>query len=128
MFDPSVIEAAANQREVDLSTFGRKTGKPSRRTIWITTDGQRVYIRSGRGLGRDWPQNLLANGRAILHFANTDVTVRARHVTDPSEARRSWLAVAQKYGVDRGSGSKEGEPLTLAEQATFELLPEGDAA
>jgi deazaflavin-dependent oxidoreductase (nitroreductase family) len=124
MFETAVLDAATNQREVDLSTFGRRTGTPSRRTIWITTDGPRLYIRSGQGLKRDWPQNLLATGRAILHVDGQDVPVRARHVTDPAEARASWVAVKTKYGVERNA-SQGGEPLTPAEQATFELLPEG---
>ena len=33
-----LARAAAVAREVDLTTFGRETGRPSRRTIWITTD------------------------------------------------------------------------------------------
>src|SRR5207237_9229212 len=33
-----LARAAAVAREVDLTTFGRATGRPSRRTIWITTD------------------------------------------------------------------------------------------
>src|SRR5947209_6907060 len=63
-FDPAVIAAAQTEREVSLTTQGRKTGAPHQVTTWIATDGQRVYIRSGPGLGRDWPQNLLASGRA----------------------------------------------------------------
>jgi deazaflavin-dependent oxidoreductase (nitroreductase family) len=127
MFETADLDAAANQKEVDLTTFGRRTGAPSRRTIWITSDGPRLYIRSGQGLGRDWPQNLLANGRAILHLEGRDVPVRARHVTDPAEARGSLTAVKSKYGVDF-TGSKEGEPLTPPESATFELLPDAAAA
>jgi deazaflavin-dependent oxidoreductase (nitroreductase family) len=123
MFETAVMDAATNQREVDLSTFGRRTGTPSRRTIWITTDGPRLYIRSGQGLGRDWPRNLLANGRAILHVEGQNVPVRARHVTDAAEARASWAAVKAKYGVERNA-SKDDEPLTPAEQATFELVPD----
>jgi deazaflavin-dependent oxidoreductase (nitroreductase family) len=123
MFDPAIVSAADTEREIGLTTFGRKSGKASRRIIWITTDGQRLYIRSGQGLGRDWPQNLLANGRAVLHIGTSDVPVRARHVTDPAEARATWSAVKTKYQVER-QPSQGDEPLTPAEQATFELLPE----
>ena len=43
-----LTRAAAMVREVDLTTFGRATGRPSRRTVWITTDGLgRIHIRSG---------------------------------------------------------------------------------
>ena len=117
-------EAAEQAQEVDLTTFGRNTGRASRRTIWITTDPEgRLYVRSGMGPGRDWPRNLLANQRAVLHVGEQDIPVRARQVTDRAELRASRDAVKQKYGMDLPS-SGEGEPLTLPEQATFELIPE----
>ena len=73
-----LARAAAVAREVDLTTFGRETGRPSRRTIWITTDALgRIHIRSGQGLARDWPRNLLANPRAVLHIDGRDIAVRA---------------------------------------------------
>ena len=120
----SVAEAAGAALEVDLTTFGRTTGNASRRTIWITADADgRLYIRSGQGPARDWPQNLLANQRAVLHIGQRDIPVRARHVTDRAELRASGDAVKRKYGREIPS-SKDGEPLTLPEQATFELIPE----
>ena len=113
--------AAAVAREADLTTFGRITGSPSRRTIWITTDSSgRVHVRSGQGLSRDWPRNLLANPRAVLHISGRDVAVRARHVTDRAELRASHDALRQKYGWELPA-SRPGEPLTLADRATFEL-------
>ena len=96
-----LASAAATAHEVDLTTFGRKSGRPSRNTIWITTDEQgRVHIRSGRGLMGDWPRNLLANGRAILHVDGRDFAVRARHVTDRAELLASRDAVKTKYSRD----------------------------
>ena len=124
-FDDAIVAAATSQQEVDLTTFGRTTGRASRRTVWVTPVGSRLYVRSGQGLGRDWPQNLLANGRAILHLEGQDVTVRARHVTDPAEARATAAAVGRKYTTTTNTPSPDSGPLTPAEQATFELLPDG---
>jgi deazaflavin-dependent oxidoreductase (nitroreductase family) len=122
MFDPSLIETAASEKEVELTTFGRKSGTPSRRIIWITALDGRLYIRSGPGLTRDWPRNLIANGRATLHIAGQDIPVRARHVTDPAEARAMHAPVKQKYDAERPA-SQGDEPLTPAEEAVFELTP-----
>jgi len=119
---PSILQSAAQEREVELTTFGRKSGKPSRRIIWITALDGKLYIRSGLGLTRDWPKNLLANGRAILHIAGQDIPLRARHVTDPQEARAMHAPVKQKYNAERPSSTGD-EPLTPSEQAVFELLP-----
>ena len=115
--------AAATVPEVDLTTFGRKSGRPSRNTIWITTDEQeRIHVRSGRGLEGDWPQNLLANGRAVLHIDGRDFAVRARHVTDRAELLASRDAVKAKYDREVPM-SQPGQPPTPPEQATFELVP-----
>ena len=90
--------------------------------MWITALDNRLYVRSGLGLTRDWPKNLLADDRAILHMAGQDISVRARHVTDPDEARAMHAPVKAKYDAGRAA-SQGSEPLTPAEQAVFELLP-----
>src|SRR4051794_14127040 len=122
MFERAVYDLAAREKEVELTTYGRKTGQPSKRIIWITALDGKLYIRSGLGLNRDWPRNLLANGRAVLHVDGQDIPVRTRHVTDPSEARAMHAPVKDKYNAER-SMSHGDEPLTPSEQAVFELLP-----
>ena len=115
-------EAASKQREVSLTTIGRKTGKPHKVTIWIATDGERLFIRSGQGMKRVWPKNLIARGEATLDLDGRQINVRPRHVTDPAEARVVSRLVRKKYGSVVKT-SNPGEPLTPAEQATFELIP-----
>lgn len=121
-FSESVLLAAATQREVELITQGRRTGRPHRVTIWIVTDGQRLFIRSGGGFGRDWPRNLLAAGRGVLHLGGQDVPVLAHHITDVIFARDITRLVSQKYG-SAVTLPPPGDPPTAAERATFELLP-----
>jgi deazaflavin-dependent oxidoreductase (nitroreductase family) len=118
------VEAAASQKEVSLTTIGRKTGKARRVTIWITTDGNRIFVRSGQGFKRDWPQNLMTRGEATLQLGGQSLKVKPRHVTDPDQARGVSQLVRQKYGFTV-KASKPGEPLTPGEQATFELIPTG---
>jgi deazaflavin-dependent oxidoreductase (nitroreductase family) len=121
-FPPEVIEAAKREREVTLTTYGRKTGKPHDVTIWLATDGTRLYIRSGQGLSRQWPQNLIARDEGLLRLGKVTVRVRPRLITDPAEARASSELYRRKYGPFVRA-SKRDQPLTPGEQATFELLP-----
>jgi Uncharacterized protein conserved in bacteria (DUF2255). len=121
-FPKDVLEAVATVREVRLTTHGRKTGKESSVTIWMVTDGKKVYIRSGQGLKRHWPQNLLARPEGTLHLGGQVVRVWSRHITDPTEARRSSSLYGPKYGPSV-KPSNAGDPLTPGEQAAFELLP-----
>jgi deazaflavin-dependent oxidoreductase (nitroreductase family) len=121
-FTDDVLKAAGREREVSLTTVGRRSGKEHRVTIWIATDGSRLYIRSGEGLRRHWPQNLLARGEGVLHLGKTTVKARPRRLTDPAEARAVSALYKKKYGAFVRA-SKPDQPLTAGEQATFELIP-----
>jgi deazaflavin-dependent oxidoreductase (nitroreductase family) len=121
-FSSEVLEAAAREREVTLTTYGRTSGEPRRVVIWVSGDGRRLFIRSGRGPGRHWTRNILADDRAVLHVGDIDVPVRARRISDPEQARAVTELVARKYG-DGVQRSPDAAHLTPAEQATFELVP-----
>ncbi len=121
-FSADVLEAAKREREVKLTTHGRKSGKPHPVTIWITTDGTHLYIRSGQGLRRQWPQNLVARGEGSLQLGKAEVKVAPRHVTDPVEARAVSELYRRKYGPFV-KASRTNQPLSPGEQATFALLP-----
>ena len=123
-FSQEVIDAAKTEREVTFKTYGRKTGNPSDVTIFVVTDGNHLFILSGKGMARHWPQNLAARAEGVLHLRGKDVKVKARHVSDPAETRR----VAELYGIKYGprfGPPPPGEPPKLSEQATFELIPAG---
>jgi deazaflavin-dependent oxidoreductase (nitroreductase family) len=121
-FRNDVIEAAKREREVKLTTQGRKTGKPYDVTIWVVTDGTRLYIRSGQGLVRQWPQNLVARGEGVLHLGKMKLKVRPRLIADPAEARATSTLYTRKYGSSVKASSPQ-KPLTPGEQASFELTP-----
>jgi hypothetical protein len=121
-FERSILERAMSEGEVDLTVWGRRSGRPIRVTLWVWGDGEKLYVRAGDGFAQDWPRNLLARGEGILHLAGGDVPVRARHVVDPTEARQGKPLIERKYG-ETVRGSRADEPLTPGEQATFELLP-----
>jgi len=120
-FSHDVIDAAAGEREITFTTYGRKTGKPSDVTILVVTDGERLFILSGQGMARHWPQNLVARGEGILHLGGIDVKVKSRHVTDPVEARTIFELYGTKYGTV--VGLRWGESSRPSEEATFELIP-----
>jgi deazaflavin-dependent oxidoreductase (nitroreductase family) len=123
-FPQHILESIRNEREVSLTTYGRKTGKPSTVTIWVVTDGNKVYIRSGQGMRRHWPKNLQARPEGLMQLDRKVVRFRSRHITDASEARHSSKLYGPKYGPSSPvKPSNVGDPLTLGEQAVFELLP-----
>jgi hypothetical protein len=121
-FDEAMLALAAKQREIGFTTFGRRSGQEHRNILWLATDGRRLFIRSGKGLIRQWPRNLLAGGTGVLHLEGYDVPVRGRLVAEESEARDVSRRYHEKYG-DAINPSAPDEPLTPGEQSTFELVP-----
>jgi deazaflavin-dependent oxidoreductase (nitroreductase family) len=122
-FDRAVLEAARREPEVELTTWGRKSGKPSRRIVWIFPDGERLFVRSGDGFTREWPKNLRANGKAILHIAGRDLPVTGKLVS-PQVGRHVADVAFAKYEHPTLRPAPEGEPQTPGELTSFELFPD----
>jgi deazaflavin-dependent oxidoreductase (nitroreductase family) len=120
-FNDAVLRAAADEHEIELTTYGRRTGTAHRTTLWCSGDGRRLFVRSGRGLHSDWARNILARPEGVLHVGGHEVAVTMRHV-DTTEARAVTELVIGKYGsaIRR---PEEGAPPTPGETATFELSP-----
>lgn len=77
----------AHHRTIDLTTIGRKSGKPRRIEIWwFHVDGR--FVITGTPGRRDWLANIRANPDVTIHVAGRDVPARAMPVDDP-ETRRS---------------------------------------
>jgi len=79
----------------DITTTGRRSGRPRRIEIWyFVVDGQ-VYLTGTPG-PRDWYANLQADPRLTFHVkegARADLPARAAAVGDPAERRRVMGAV-----------------------------------
>ncbi len=87
--------ALAQDRVIDITTTGRKTGEPRRIEIWFHRVEGQYYITGTPGRARDWYANLVAHPGFTFHLkesATADLPATARPVTDPAE-RRKVLAV-----------------------------------
>ena len=86
----TINEALARDFTIDLTTFGRRTGRPRRIEIWYLYLDGAVYITGTPG-PRDWFANVLSNASIIFHLKESlraDIPGRAEVVTDP-ELRRT---------------------------------------
>jgi deazaflavin-dependent oxidoreductase (nitroreductase family) len=75
-----VAELAAIQT-IDLTTWGRRSGRPVRIEIWWFHVGGRFIITGTPG-PRDWYANVLANPSVIVHVPDGDLRGTARPVLD----------------------------------------------
>ena len=87
--DQQALDQLRQGQRIDITTTGRKSGKPSRIEIAFQNIDGTVYI-SGLPGKRDWYANLVANPEFTFHLKDSvkaDLPARARPITDPDERR-----------------------------------------
>ncbi|HEY0530436.1 MAG TPA: nitroreductase family deazaflavin-dependent oxidoreductase [Actinoplanes sp.] len=80
-------QALEQQRTVEITTTGRRSGQPRRIETWRYRAAGRYWLTGSPG-ARDWYANVLAHPEFTLHLKGLDVRARARVVTDPDERAR----------------------------------------
>jgi deazaflavin-dependent oxidoreductase (nitroreductase family) len=125
--EPQVQEAMSRGGIADITTTGRKTGKPHRVEIGFHALGGDYFITGHPGRMRDWLANLSVNPDFTLHLkrgVTADVPVTADVITDADEREavlrrilsESWDNPPSK--VDHIIGRwVEGAPLIRFEPA-----------
>jgi deazaflavin-dependent oxidoreductase (nitroreductase family) len=79
-----------------LTTIGRKTGKRHTVTVWFLVDGETVYLATLK-MKRDWPRNILKNGRVELNVADEVFKGRAQQISDAKRLAHVKTLLAKKY-------------------------------
>ncbi|GAA2757521.1 nitroreductase family deazaflavin-dependent oxidoreductase [Actinopolymorpha rutila] len=84
---PAEHAELAAQLTVDLTTRGRRSGRPLRVEIWwFHVDGR--FVITGTPGPRHWYANVLADPHVTVHVDGLDLAAIARPVTDPEARRR----------------------------------------
>jgi deazaflavin-dependent oxidoreductase (nitroreductase family) len=95
-----IKHALEHDRTIDITTIGRKSGRPRRIEIWFHNLDGKLYITGSPGR-RDWLANLRANPAFTFHLKNSvqaDLPARARPIDDEAERRRVLAEILQKLG------------------------------
>lgn len=100
MMSESIQAALEKDELIDITTTGRKSGRPQRVEIWFRRVEGKIYITGTPG-PRDWYANLLADPNFTFHLkvsAVADLAVKARPVTEIadrqailSDSSMSWF-------------------------------------
>lgn len=133
MTDHSAIRAALDigatagvqQRIVDITTTGAKSGEPRRIEIWFHQIEGRWYILGRPPRPRRWYRNLQANPRFTFHLkgdVKADLSATARPITDPDERRDVFRRVID--GLNDPSVSAPLDFPPLEDWVTFSPLVE----
>lgn len=84
----------------DVTTTGRRSGKPHEIEIWFGVVDDTMYLISGNGPGADWYRNALADPHVTVRLGGRVRSGVARDVTDPVERRNVGDVMGDKYRWD----------------------------
>lgn len=118
---PEVATALARIKDgsdIEITTTGRKSGKPHTRPIWYVVDDGRVLVQSGKDGKTDWYQNLKKTPAVTLKADRYTFRAHGRLLTDPKDVERARSLFLDKYTSARllswvGSGIGQGLPVEL---------------
>ena len=112
------IEKVANESTVELTTTGRKSGKPHTKPIWFVYDQGRLYLQAGKGGKTDWYQNLKKNPQMTLKIGTLTFAGKAKFIDDQKETEIIHNLFSAKYVAARllgmvGSSIGHGEAVEV---------------
>jgi deazaflavin-dependent oxidoreductase (nitroreductase family) len=99
------LEKVADQSTVELTTTGRKSGKPHTKPIWFVYDQGNLYLQSGKEGQTSWYQNLKKNPQMTLKIGTVTVNGKAKFINDSQETERIHDLFSKKYLVARLAGA-----------------------
>ena len=98
-----VKQALKQDRTIDITTIGRKTGLPRRIEIWFHNLEGYLYITGLPG-SRDWYANLVANPAFTFHLKESvqaDLPARATPIVDEAQRRDILARITRNLGGQR---------------------------
>ena len=116
--DEHTLDALHHSQVIDLTTTGRRTGRPRKIEIFLH-DEEGVLFISGTPRAdrtRDWIHNITADQRVIVHLKHSvpaDIPATARVVTDPAERSPLIRSAAQRWGRTDVEEMMQHSPLIV---------------
>ena len=116
--------ALARDQVIDITTTGRKSGRPSRIEIWYHRLDGKYYITGTPGRPRDWYANLVAHPAFTFHLkqsATADLAATARPVTETAEREQVLDGILARLG-DLASGPAREPAAWVASSPLVEVV------
>ena len=103
MMNAEVSLALERDRTIDITTTGKKTGRPRRKEIWFHNLDGRLFITGLPGR-RDWYANLVARPEFTFHLKESvqaDLSAVATPILEESRRREIIAEIFKKLEWDR---------------------------
>ena len=123
--DDKTRTALHQSQVIDLTTTGRRTGRPRRIEIFLHEEDGQLFITGmpQADRTRDWIHNITADPHVVVHLKQSlaaDVPAIARVVSDPTERRPFMEAAARRWGRTDVDEMLQHSPLIVL------TLPDAD--
>ena len=98
------LARVADESTLEITTIGRKSGKPRTKPIWFIYDQGALYIQSGKDGKTHWYRNLQKSPQVQLKIGQLVLTGKAQFVTDVATTERVHDLFRSKYSLARVAG------------------------
>jgi deazaflavin-dependent oxidoreductase (nitroreductase family) len=114
----AALARVAGASTIELTTTGRKSGKPHTKPIWFVVDGGKLVVQAGKDGKTDWYQNLAQSPTATVRQGDYTFRVRAKRVEDSARVEAIHGLFQKKYTSAWllsfvGSSIGRGRPVEL---------------
>jgi F420H(2)-dependent quinone reductase len=108
-------DSAVQQRTIDITTTGRRSGDPRRiETVFRRVDGVIYLTGIPASRPRAWLLNLTADPTFTFHLKHevvADLPATATVITDPAERRQILDPIVEDFNRQNGPDSEWGEAV-----------------
>jgi deazaflavin-dependent oxidoreductase (nitroreductase family) len=120
----AALARIADASTIELTTTGRKTGKPHTKPIWFVVDAGKLVVQAGKDGKTDWYRNLAKSPTATVRQGDYTFRVRAQRVEDRARVDAIHRLFLKKYTSAWllsfvGSSIGRGRPVELEPIAVF---------
>ena len=98
------LAQVADESTLEITTIGRKSGKPRTKPIWFVYDQGSLYIQSGKDGKTHWYRNLQKDPHMQVKIGQLTLTGKAKFVADAKETERVHDLFRTKYTFARFAG------------------------
>jgi deazaflavin-dependent oxidoreductase (nitroreductase family) len=118
----AALERIHDASTVEITTVGRKTGRPHTRPVWFVVDDGKIVVQAGKDGKSDWYRNLEKNPAVTIRQGEYRFRTRAVPVEDAGRADAIHKLFLKKYTSAWllsffGSSIGRGRPVVLEPQS-----------
>lgn len=98
MSSAQLRHALQNEREIEITVKGRRTGRKISLPVWFAVDDDLIRLLPIYGSRNNWYRNLLKNREIGLSIVGLKVDLRANSVMNKEVIERTIQLFKKKYG------------------------------